>query len=479
MTKLKENKEVIIASFFIILVAYSIKLFSYSYSIDTEIYMVQKLEMLKSWLAIHRFSLVAMKYLTNWIPFYLPLINWLTILLFWISNLFAYFNLSQISPKLKNKKIAIFFVSVISTSPIFLEQFNFTLQSMEIAFFLNLFECSVFFLIKYTRNFKYRYALLTLLLLTCCIGCYQSFVSLFITMSMIIDWCLIENQITKEKNRKYIFSTILILLISLSLYFLLGDIILSYFQLSSSGYLQSQIGWRSVTIVTCFLNILKSAVRSYFGFLFHMPSFSVLNAFLLLFAFLLMVKQLKQKQYFKTLLILGVITSPILMSIILGNPEPIRACLSLPFTLAFLLWITYQEKKWYRYLITVLVIIQMLTMLRFEYYDLKRYQNDVAMAQQIYEKVKEYTHDHALVFVGSKDSSMNQKMIKGEVMGYSFFDYDGLSNRAVTFMESLGLHVYGDLNFVPEAEIILKNYPSYPDESSILITEKHILIKLS
>jgi len=25
-------------------------------------------------------------------------------------------------------------------------------------------------------------------------------------MSMIIDWCLIENQITKEKNRKYIFS---------------------------------------------------------------------------------------------------------------------------------------------------------------------------------------------------------------------------------------------------------------------------------
>ena len=199
MTKLKENKEVIIASFFIILVAYSIKLFSYSYSIDTEIYMVQKLEMLKSWLAIHRFSLVAMKYLTNWIPFYLPLINWLTILLFWTSNLFAYFNLSQISPKLKNKKIAIFFISVISTSPIFLEQFNFTLQSMEIAFFLNLFECSVFFLIKYTRNFKYRYALLTILLLTCCIGSYQSFVSLFITMSMIIDWCLIENQITKEK----------------------------------------------------------------------------------------------------------------------------------------------------------------------------------------------------------------------------------------------------------------------------------------
>ena len=192
-----------------------------------------------------------------------------------------------------------------------------------------------------------------------------------------------------------------------------------------------------------------------------------------------MVKQLKQKQYFKTLLILGVITSPILMSIVLGNPEPIRACLSLPFTLAFLLWITYQEKKWYRYLITVLVIIQMLTMLRFEYYDLKRYQNDVAMAQQIYEKVKDYTHDHALVFVGSKDSSMNQKMIKGEVMGYSFFDYDGLSNRAVTFMESLGLQVYGDLNFVQEAEIILKNYPSYPAESSILITEKHILIKLS
>ncbi|MCI8575321.1 MAG: hypothetical protein HFI09_02515 [Bacilli bacterium] len=479
MNKIKAHKEVLITSFLIIIIAYSIKLFSYSYSIDTEIYLVHKLEMLTSWLAINRFSLVALKYLTSWLPFYLPLINWLTVILFFLSNLFACYNLSQISDKFKEKKLAIFFISILSTSPIFLEQFNFTLQSMEVAFCLNIFQLAIFFLIKYTSKFQGKYAIFTTILLSFCIGCYQSFVTMFITMAMIIDWFLIENKISKKENQKYILSTIAILLVSLIFYVVLGKIVLSIFQVSSSGYLKSQIGWLNGNFLTSLVNVLKSGVRSYFGFLFHLPSFTILNAFFFLFALVKIGKLLKNKQYFQTLLILGILISPLIMSIALGNPEPIRACLNLPLTLSFLLILTWQDKKWYQIIIGVLLIIQIGTMLCFEYFDLKRYQNDVSFANEIADKVKDYTKDHALVFVGSKDTSHNQKMIKGEVMGYSFFDYYGLSDRATTFMESLGLDIYGDLNYVKEAEILVKDRPSYPDESSILITDTHIIIKLS
>lgn len=149
MKYIKEYKKEIMISFCVFILAYSIKLFTYSYGIDTEIYMFNRPEMLNSWLAISRFSLVFFKEITTLLPFHIPIINALTIMLFYISVLFSYYNITLCNEKIHNKKNFYYYMFTIGTSAIFLEQFYFTLQSLEVAFFLIVFELGIFFLIQY------------------------------------------------------------------------------------------------------------------------------------------------------------------------------------------------------------------------------------------------------------------------------------------------------------------------------------------
>lgn len=474
----KQNQTIILFSFLLLIVAYGFKLFTYSFSIDTEIYMLNKEEMLRSWIAINRFSLVGLKQLTTLIPFNIFLANWVTIILFEISNLLTYHNFSSVYPYLKEKKKALIFLGILSTSPIFLEQFNFTLQNVEVAFFLILFQIALYFFIKYIKDDKIKYLPGIIILLTICIGCYQSFATMFITEIMLILWFRLENK--KEQNiKKYIISAFLIISFSVILYFIVGELVKNILQVESSGYLKSQIGWLNGSITQSIINVIKSTARTYFGWLFHIPQFTMMNSVALLFILLELGSSLKKKEFFKSLLLCGIIVSPMIMSIALGSTEPIRSCLNTPIVIATILMISWREKKWYTLMIYGLIIIQIFTMLVLEYYDYQRYNNDVKMAQEIYEKIKEYKDDHAIIFVGSKDSSNNKKMIKGEVMGYSFFDHYGLSDRAITFMNAIHLDVYGDLNALEEAEKLVQDRPAYPNDQSILVTDSKVIIKLS
>lgn len=479
-TIIKDYKNPFLISLLIILIAYSFKLFTYSFSIDTEVYIMSKRALLISWVSINRYTLVILKEILNFIPFHLMVTNWFTVILFWISNIMLYMNLSKIYPKIQGKKQAAIFLSIIGTSPIFLEQFNFTLQSAEIAFFLIVFQLAISMFIKYFENNKIWLAILTIILLFICFGAYQSFVPLFIVEVIIICFIKLE---TKQLNNnkdifKYIIKSILILLVALIIYYIGAKIALNVYGIEATDYLTNQIGWK-VGKREAVTRIIKCGVINYFGFIFKNPQFTILNTIMLIISFWLSAKSLLKKEYFKALVILGIVFSPMILSVVVGNAEPIRARIGLPISFAFLSVLVWQDKKWYQILMWILIMIQLATMLTLEFYDYRRYQKDVNMAEDIYEKIKPYTKDHAVVFVGAQNSDSEPRIMNGEVIGASFFDFYGLSDRAITFMGAIGLDVYGDPNYQEEAKQLVIDLPNYPDESSILITDTHVIIKLS
>lgn len=212
--------KVFLLSFLFFIFCYSFKLFTYSYSLDTEAFMMYKDSFLNSWLQINRFSLVALKKIFFFIPFNIYLINWLTVILFYFASWLIYFTFAKIHPKLLSTKKALTFVTIIGSSPIFLEQFNFTLQSFEIAFFLILFQIGIIWFEKYFENKKKYYLIFTVIIECICLGAYQSFAPLFATEILIILFLKIANNNLKKVSEilKYLAISFLAFILAFILY---------------------------------------------------------------------------------------------------------------------------------------------------------------------------------------------------------------------------------------------------------------------
>ena len=148
--------------------------------------------------------------------------------------------------------------------------------------------------------------------------------------------------------------------------------------------------------------------------------------------------------------------------------------------LSFLLTYTWIDKKSFTILVTCIVIGQVLVMGALQYNDYIRFQNDKNMAAEIYEDVKEYLPNRKLIIVGAKDSDIEGKIkVRGEAMGISFFDHYGLSDRATTFMKTLGYPIEDAREYIHEATNLVKDLEAYPKENSILVNDQYVIVKLS
>lgn len=478
-------QKVLLVSFFFFLFCYGIKLFTYSYSLDTESFMIYKDSFLNSWLQINRFSLVALKEIFSFFPFNIYVTNWITVLIFYLASVFTYFNFARICPKIREPKKAFFFLAVIGSSPIFLEQFNFTLQSAEIAFFFLLFQIGMYFFQKYFEEHKKYHAVLTILILLVCLGAYQSFAPLYIAETIIFLFITITSKKIKKNKEilNYIFRAILIFLLSFFLYFLVSKILLNMLNLNSNSYLTSQISWLHTPLKTSIFRIIKSIAYIYFGggyFVSRYVHFTFLNLFVLILGLKESIKYFKKKKYVLAILILMILASPLIMTFLLGNHEPVRAQFTLPIVISFLLTYMWIDKKSFTVLVTFFIIGQVLVMGTLQYSDYIRFQNDKIMAEEIYEDVKEYLPNRKLVIVGAKDSDVEGKIkVRGEAMGISFFDHYGVSDRSTTFMKTLNYPIEDDRSYIKEATELVKDLETYPSENSIFVNDQYVIVKLS
>ena len=160
---IRESKLLIGAILFFLLLSYGIKLTYYSFSIDTEFILTNYHQQLGAWKSIGRIGLVLTKSLLFLEKFNPYVANFLTYFTFAVACILLSYLLQRILQE-HRKPVAIMIVPILFlTHPIFAEQFNFILQSFEVALailFLVIALLSCFYFIE--TNF-YRFLLVWLL----------------------------------------------------------------------------------------------------------------------------------------------------------------------------------------------------------------------------------------------------------------------------------------------------------------------------
>ena len=128
---IKENKTAIITIFILGLITYGLKLVTYSFSIDTEYFLVGREQMLSSWLKIGRYGLVFIKRIIDFTSINLYLANFVSFIIFFFAVIVCLYNVAMITNK-KSIAGSILLGGFIITSPIAVQQYNYTLQCVEV-----------------------------------------------------------------------------------------------------------------------------------------------------------------------------------------------------------------------------------------------------------------------------------------------------------------------------------------------------------
>lgn len=175
-------KSIILIVIFTIM-TYGIKIFNYSISIDTEKLINQYDWQMDTWASFGRFGLVFTKKLFGLKPFnayiscFMMVVAMIIFGITW-SYVISYFSFE----KSKKSIITAVFPIIFITAPLFTEQFNFILQSFEVAFAIILCSIAVFFISKWTINSKNPiYIIISLICMIWGFGTYQAIVLLYIS----------------------------------------------------------------------------------------------------------------------------------------------------------------------------------------------------------------------------------------------------------------------------------------------------------
>ena len=401
-------------------IIYGIRLFNYNISIDTEVLINSFNEQITSWNSIHRYTLGIIKNLFHLYPFNYYLSNFLMILFFFLSIYFLYYIIDStfMKSRANNKKIILFNLLIIS-SPIFAEQFSFTLQCAEVAISLFIFDIGLFFFLKSFQ--KNRYLFISIICFIMSLGCYQSFMTLLISMLLLL--LLIKNQdgMNKKENIHYIYKSILVIIISFIGYLIVGNIINSFLHITPTSYLKEQIEWFNHTIPYCLIKIFGFIGKVLIGYgVFYNISYFI--------CILLVVKYIlnHKKKLWYCLLSLTYLISPFFLVFLLGHSEVIRAQLTLPIVIACILSLAQslddkRIKKTLSIIICLIILEQSFTTINLFLSDYHRFTWDKELADNLIKKEK--IGNKKIIFVGSYGYE-KREILKGETLGSSFFEWD-------------------------------------------------------
>lgn len=477
-------KNSVIIIYVVTFLLYGFKLFNYSISIDTEYIINNYDSQIMAWNSIGRFSLGILKNIFLMNPFNYYLSNLFVVILFPLAIIMlAYIINSQIkTSKLNNFKLMLFSLIII-TSPILLEQFNFTLQCSEVVLSFLIFDLGIYFTMKYLENNKKYLLVIAIICFIENIGCYQSFLTLII--SVLVAILLLKNFDSNDKkyNKKYIIISILIIFFSLIGYFIVGKIVNLVYKIETTSYLKNQILWLNGISVDSVINLFKHICAVFVGYGIYYNLLYFMGIIVLLVN---IVRNRKKK--FNILLLILLCISPFLLSIFLGSMEVVRAQFSIPITFSIILiFMSDFGLKKINVIYYLFIFINVLLQFRVSNYllvsDYNRYNDDKRFAIQIVNSLNEkFTSDSTIIFVGKKD---NKSSLIGETMGHSFFEWDnesvyGVNMRANGFMKTLGyeynMPTIEQYNIAKEES---KNMGIWPSADSVLEKEGFIIIRLS
>lgn len=331
---IKENYILLIFTIVITFLVIGSQLFIRNMRVDVQAYMLNpKFEY--NWLEIGRFGAVLLKYVLTFNFFTPYFVSGLLFLLIIIANICFQFNIKKYTKNIDLLLIAS--IILIFDSPMYAEQFYFSIQYVEIVFAIILSLISVNQIFKYIDSKKIKYAIISIILMVIVFGTYQSFIPMYICLvtAMYLLYSINESKDTIKNELRNFVNISLKLIITFFIALILYIIISKYF--IKSEYLNQNILWGKAEISLILKNILnyiKMVILGSIESIFYNKSYLVMGILLIITQ---IIVDLKKDIFIKTknlLVVIIFLLTPFLLEIYVGQDSALRSQLTLPVTVA-------------------------------------------------------------------------------------------------------------------------------------------------
>ena len=470
---LKHSKKQVLILLIITLGYGLFKITNYSFSYDTDLILLDPKNIMDSWLGLGRYFLVFLKWIFSLYDD-LYLINFLTYVnVFIYSILFIYF--LNIHVKKINVFRDVLCGALLVTSPFFLEQYNFTLQSFEVSFSMILMVMSYIFTYYYLFTKKKYFAIFIIILLIFTFGVYQSFINLYVIGVLISLYKL--NDLSFKDNLRNILKTVFLFLMGVLGYFVISNIAQGVLNIPTNSYLNNMIMWNKQSIFTTLFGFLKDIVKLGLG-IGEIFNLSFIFSYFLGFWFLVLGKRSRTQKIY----IFFLAMAPFLLNFLTGSRIIFRSFLSLPIVCSFIFFETYHWFDWIKFILVLCLIGQMVNGFLLMFSDYKRYLNDVEIASKIYRDCGN-SDDVEIVIKGLEYTEENISVYKGEVMGYSYFEWTADGDNADRYRINNFMKIHGFDTKLPTDDHIAKlrymNFESeYPNSGYYIVDHQVCYVNL-
>ena len=433
----EKNLLLIILTFILLFVTHGYLMFNNNIGIDTDNFLILP-EGNHNWLQIGRYGLVIEKYLLNLESFNIFYAETLFMIFMTLFCVLTYYMINVLSGK--DFKFLNLLIPLIGlTNPTFAEQFVFLLQIAQISLTLFLTVLATLCVYKWIIDKKWVYGIINVALLVLIFGTYQSFVVVYIAFCLFAFILMCENDEFEFKNNKDYWIQILKILSTFFISFVLYQIILKSMNVDMT-YLNQSNAWLRNPPIECVKNVYRNfrqmikAEGHYYNF-----GLPIGLIYLIILGIINSIKTKKKINVFNKLVYFAVYCAfaitPLLLTIYLGNPPPLRTQFYLPIIEALVLMIMgYSMMKIPKinvlcscvfFVIIMLVYSDQASITSKLYYgDHQTRVNDMQIAYQLlYDMRKAGIKEHESIYIyGHFDDRINKSAMTGEMIGYSLFE---------------------------------------------------------
>lgn len=464
----KENQKTLFGVFVLALLIGGIRTVTSPLGIDSELFYVRNEELLASWVGLGRWSLAVLSVIfKNWTLYALNAAIYLFVYIYTV--LFLYF-LKSTGGSGNNFFRDIVSASFLIASPVFMEQYYFTMQGPQVGIGLILWGIAIISTYHFLESKRWMYAFSAVLCLIVCFGIYQSFYELYILGALI---CLYRMP-DRKKNLQNIGQCILIFVCAATVSFGIGIAMKNALHIPSSQYLQ--VGWLTTPFPVMVKQIVESCIRIALNwkYIWNVP-----YAFVALF---FLEEMFTKDKGWKAFYRLCILFCPFMLIIVAGLSVIVpRAAWCFPFLFMFASWEFLSKERSIlqtgsaaavRIFVVLIAVMLFADTMYLEFVDYSRYKVDVKTVDTIYRECNA-DKDTVLAFVGCKAPKKGILLCRQDLYGSSFFAWDivggNTSGRRIwAFMECIGFPYTEPNEEQQQAAEMIPFETSYPNEGYVV-----------
>lgn len=508
---LMHNSKQIIISMLFLLLAFGQKLFSNTFSIDTQGIIQNNDALYKSWFELERFGLVLFKKLTGTYLYNNALASFTMVVFFGISAMVWAYLLCSASHTMKLQPA--FFIIPYVASPIFAEMLGFLLLGPEISIAAILTAISLMMWANAAASSSAKQRILLVIASIVCatlsFTMYLAMVTFFITGTAILyvlkySDSKYQNH-DKNESRAFLIGSVVIFVVSYALYKLLNALAMKVKGVTTNAYISDQSRWGKDSPSVILHNMGSHILALYSGEgIFYSVIFSICALCVFVAAIYHVIT--KKISLFSCLVVLLIVLSPTIMSFVLGGIPSVRTEMTYPLAFSFITMVLFsgivftiqrnaQSIRAEAVTIVAWILIiaigwnQALITSRIFYTENFVFTQDVLTAQEIKSRIDELglgEHpNEPLVFVGNHVAKCNPDCYSADQLGLTgrsmleigFSTEHGTGVKKQFMVDVLGVYYNSATSEqIEQSEELAESMPHWPDPGSVAEKDGIIIV---